>query len=112
MYRSLNSEKVIDTIETLGRRIDERFPDSGLRRVCEVLLSSARQSHERSAWIAKPQMVLRAITGTLVVLIFAGLISVLAKATWPNSSFDLILLVQVSEAASMSLSFSARPFYS
>lgn len=98
MYRSLNSEKIIKTIETLGRSIDERFPDSGLRRVCEELLSAALQSQERSAWIAKPQMGLRALTGTLVVLIIAGLIFVLAKSTWPASTFDLIVLVQVSEA--------------
>ena len=98
MYRSLDSEKIIDTVETLAQSIGERFPDSGLRRVCEELLAVARESHERSAWIAKPQIVLRAITGFLVVLLIAGLILVAAKATWPSSSFDLIVLVQVSEA--------------
>ena len=98
MYRSLDSEKIIDTVETLGQSIDERFPDSGLRRVCQELLTVARESHERSAWIAKPQRVLRAITGFLVVLLIAGLLIIAAKAAWPSTSFDLILLVQVSEA--------------
>jgi hypothetical protein len=98
MYRSLDSEKIIGTVEKLVLSIDERFPDSGLGRVCRELLSAARESHERSAWIAKPQPALRAGTGILIVLIVAGLLFVLAKTTLPNSSFDLIVLVQVSEA--------------
>jgi hypothetical protein len=42
MYRSLDPEKIVDTIGTLCRRIDERFPDSGLRNVCGELLTIAR----------------------------------------------------------------------
>ena len=98
MYRSLDSEKIIDTVETLGQNIDERFPDSGLHRVCEELLSAARESKERSEWIAKPQRALRALTGILIMLMIAGLIFVLAKATWPSNGSDLVVLVQVSEA--------------
>lgn len=98
MYRSLNSEKIIDTVETLGRSIDERFPDSGLRRVCQELLAAARESHERSAWIAKPQRALRTTIGLLIAIMIAGLGFVVAKATLPSSTFDLIVLVQVSEA--------------
>jgi len=98
MYRSLDSEKIVVTVETLVQSIGEQFPDSGLRQVGQEVLSAARESHERSAWIAKPQRMLRTITGLLVVLLIAGLIIVLTKATLPNSSFDLIVLVQVSEA--------------
>lgn len=99
MYRSLNSEKIINTVESLGRLIDERFPGSGLGRVCQELTTIAREAHERSIWIAKPQVFLRAIVGTSIVLLLAALVYVAANATWPSTSFDLILLVQVSEAA-------------
>jgi len=99
MYRSLDSEKIIDTIATLVQIIDERFPASGLARVCRELLAIANESHERSAWIAKPQRPLRVLIGTLIVIMVGGLIFIVAKATWPSTSFDLILLVQVSEAA-------------
>lgn len=98
MYRSLDSEKILDTIGTLNKRITERFPGSGLSRVCEELLTIAEESHKRSAWIAKPQKSLRIITGTLVTLIIGGLLFVLANASGPRSGFDLIVLVQVSEA--------------
>jgi hypothetical protein len=98
MYRSLDSEKILGTIGTLCRRIEERFPDSGLGRVCQELLMVAGESQKRSAWIAKPQMSLRIITGALVTVIVGGLFFALANATWPRGGFDLVVLVQVSEA--------------
>ena len=98
MYRNLESEKIIDTIETLNRRIDERFPGSGLSRVCQELLTIAGESHRRSAWIAKPHRPLRIITGALVAIIIVALLVVLANASWPRNGFDLVVLVQVSEA--------------
>jgi hypothetical protein len=98
MYRSLDSEKILGTIETLSKRIAERFPTSGLNRVCQELLTIADESQKRSAWIAKPQKYLRLLTGALVVLIIGGLLFVLANASWPQNGFDLVVLVQVSEA--------------
>ena len=98
MYRSLDSEKILATIETLSRRIAERFPGSGLNRVCQELLTIAGESQRRTAWIAKPQKSLRVITGALVLLIIGGLLFVLANASWPRNGFDLVVLVQVSEA--------------
>ena len=98
MYRSLDSEKILGTIEILSRRIAERFPGSGLARVCDELLTIAGESQKRSVWIAKPQRFLRFFTGALVTMIIGGLILVLANADWPRNGFDLVLLVQVSEA--------------
>jgi hypothetical protein len=98
MYRSLDSEKIVETIGTLCRRIDERFPDSGLGRVCRELLTVAGESQKRSAWIAKPQRVLRVLTWLLVAGLAAVLAAVLANSALPRGGFDLIVLVQVSEA--------------
>lgn len=98
MYRNLDSEKILGTIETLSRRIDERFPASSLGKVCQELLKIAGESQRRSAWIGKPQRSLRLITGTLVLIIVSGLFFVLANASWPRNGFDLVVLVQVSEA--------------
>ena len=98
MYRSLDSEKIIGTIEQLCRRIDERFPDSGLSRVCRELLSVAGESQKRSAWIAKPHKSLRLTIGVLVAIIVAALVFVVANSTLPRNGFDLVVLVQVSEA--------------
>ena len=99
MYRSLDSQKILATIGMLSRRIAERFPGSGLDRVCQELLTVAEESQRRSAWIAKPQRFLRVITGALVTIIIGVLFLVLANASWPRNGFDLVVLVQVSEAS-------------
>lgn len=98
MYRSLDSEKIVETVAALCGRIDERFPDSGLGRVCRELLTVAGESRERSAWIAKPQRSLRVITWLLVVVMLGGLAVVLTNSAWPRGGFDVVGLVQVSEA--------------
>ncbi|MCM3901817.1 MAG: hypothetical protein ND866_08940 [Pyrinomonadaceae bacterium] len=98
MYRSLDPEKIIGTIEQLSSRIDARFPDSGLGRVCKELLTIALESQERSAWIAKPQKSLRVMVGVLIALMVAVLVLVLANSTLPANRFDFVVLLQASEA--------------
>ena len=99
MYRSLDSEKIVDTIGILSRRIDERFPESGLSKVCRELLTIAGESQQRSAWIAKPQRALQIITWVLLVMLAAGLIVVLTHAAWPRDGFfEVVGLVQGLEA--------------
>ena len=98
MYRSLDSEKIVATIGILCRRIDERFPDSGLGNVCRELLTIAGESQERSAWIAKPQRALRIITWLLLIIMACGLAVILTYAAWPRGGFDLVGLVQGLEA--------------
>lgn len=98
MYRSLDSEKIVETIGKLRRRIDERFPGAGLGKVCRELLTIAEESRERSAWIATPHRSLRVVTWLLLVIMAGGLVVVLANAAWPRGGFDLVGLVQVSEA--------------
>jgi hypothetical protein len=98
MYRSLDSEKILATIGTFSRRITERFPGSGLDKVCQELLAVAEESQKRSAWIAKPQKSLRFIAGALVTIMIGVLLLVLANTSWPQNGFDLVVLVQVSEA--------------
>src|SRR3712207_7753070 len=73
MYRSLDSEKIVETVGILCRRIDERFPDSGLGRVCRELLTVAGESRERSAWVARPHRSLRVVTWLLVVVMVGAL---------------------------------------
>jgi len=99
MYRSLDSEKIVDTIATLCRRIDERFPDSGLGNVCRELLTIAGESQKRSAWIAKPQRPLRISVWILLIIMAGGLIAILTHAGWPRGGFELVGLVQGLEAA-------------
>jgi hypothetical protein len=98
MYRSLDAEKIILTIKTLSQRIEERFPGSGLNHVCGELHSVAVKSQQRSDWIAKPLKSLRALVALLITAMIVGLAMIVRGSSLPRSGFDLVGLVQVSEA--------------
>jgi len=70
MYRSLDPQCIIETIAQLERRIGERFPHSGLRRVCQELLLVARETKERIEAVCQPNLGLRAIS---IAMMIAGL---------------------------------------
>jgi len=71
MYRVLDSEKTTKTIEALRRRIEERFPSSGLGKVCEELCKIAEETRARIDWISRPNHVLRI---TIIVVILMSLL--------------------------------------
>jgi hypothetical protein len=78
MYRELDPTHVIDTAARLRRRVDERFPGSGLGRVAAELESVTREAASLSAWMARPNWPLRAavlltVLALVVVLIALGL---------------------------------------
>jgi len=62
-YRRLDPDRIIATIETLEKRICERFPGAGLTRVCRELLDTARESRARIEALAAPNYLLRLISG-------------------------------------------------
>ncbi len=98
MYRSLDAEKIILTVKTLSNRIDERFPGSGLNRVCDELHTVAVKSQQRSSWIAKPLKFLRLLVALLITIMVVGLAMIVRGSSLPRTGFDLVGLVQVSEA--------------
>jgi hypothetical protein len=68
MYRTLNPDKIIATLEKLEQRISERFPGSGLAKVCGELVGVARDSKAKTASAARPNLALRAGIGLVLVL--------------------------------------------
>lgn len=74
MYRTLDPDKIIDTIAKLHDRIVERFAERGLRNVCRELLDTARESKVRVGETARPNLVLRVISGSLTLLGLAALV--------------------------------------
>lgn len=70
--RTLDPQKVIETVATLQRRISERFPGAGLAAVCGELLALAREDSVRARLIGRRNILLRllvfALTGTGIVL--------------------------------------------
>lgn len=68
MYRTLNPDKIIETLEKLHQRIGDRFPHSGLSQVCSELVGIAKDSKAKTAEAARPNMLLRASIGIVLVL--------------------------------------------
>ena len=79
MYRTLDSEKIVSTLEQLERRIAARFPGAGLARVCAELAAVARESKGRAQRLARPNWRLRLLVSSVVI---AGL----TVAAWIASS--------------------------
>lgn len=74
-YSELDATAVLQTLRTLGRRIEERFPNAGLRGVCKSLEEICVASTAQLAYIRRPIWPLRIASG-LLLLIVAGLIAI------------------------------------
>ena len=53
-FRSLQSDLITKQIESIKKRIEERFPERNLVLVCDELLTVSRETSERAAHIARP----------------------------------------------------------
>lgn len=98
MYRHLNADKTIATIKTLDSRIAERFPVSGLSRVCNELSVVANESKARALRIARPNHGLRLFVGMVVLLGLIGLFYSISLLEVSSRPFDIAELVQITEA--------------
>jgi len=99
MYRHLNPDRTVATIDTLRKRIEERFPASGLSNVCRELHAVARVSKERAEWIGRPHYTLRLAVGCVIVLALAAMAYSLSRLDISITRFDGGQLVQITEAA-------------
>ncbi len=98
VYMTLDSTKLIDTIERLYRRVGERFPQAGLYAVARQLLEIANQSKERAAMVARPLLWVRVLNTLLIGLIIAGIASALRAVDLTMTDFHFFDFVQALEA--------------
>jgi hypothetical protein len=68
-YSKLDLGKTIETIDRLIFRIDERFPESGLVKVCRQLHQIANGSSQTISYISKPVYWIRIAVSFFVTLI-------------------------------------------
>jgi hypothetical protein len=76
-YRRLDDTQIVATIARLRDRIEERFPDSGLRKVAGELLLLAEESSHCVDYLRRPNWPLRIVVGIVIVTIF-GVLGVMA----------------------------------
>lgn len=97
-YRALNPERVISTIQTLRARIEDRFPDSGLSKVCSELEGLANETKAKIEWIGTPKLWIRLGAGGVIVVMVGILIYTLSTFRLTSGEFNVGDLVQISEA--------------
>ncbi len=97
-YDHLDAGELVATINTLSRRIDERFAGSGLYAVSRHLHGLAAAAVDRAASIVRPIWPLRVLAALFVGAVL--LVSVVALVRWrpPGESLTRVELIQVLEA--------------
>jgi hypothetical protein len=81
-YRQLDGELVLETIQRLRRRIEERFPQSGLRGVAAELASVAELATHYASDLRKPIWPIRLVVwafGLLLLIALSGLLAALRE---------------------------------
>jgi len=102
-FRQLDSARIVDTLEQLCHRIEERFPGAGLANVARDLLALARESATEAELLGRPNVPVRAGVALLIVLTVVAMVAVLATP-WttegiPRQFASLGEYVQAIEAA-------------
>ncbi|RLB53551.1 MAG: hypothetical protein DRJ42_11630 [Deltaproteobacteria bacterium] len=99
---ALDPDRIHNTATRLHRRIVERFPDSGLSRVCAQLVILAGRARATTVLLAAPNKRLRLLSYGVISLIVVGSVAALVVATSSGAgqeSFGWAELVQIGESA-------------
>lgn len=94
----LQPEKIIDTISLLEKRIHDRFPNSGLEKVCHNFLHVALDSKQNIEWISKPNISLRVFAYLVILVGLGGLVYSITYINWEIENTTLGNIVSLSEA--------------
>ncbi len=97
-YRSLNPTYIVKTAQILHKRINERFPERGLSRVCEELAQVAQKGVEQAEWISRPLWPIRIAVATLILSLFYLLTRALFLFNLNHPPNDFVEFVQALEA--------------
>jgi len=78
-YRRLDSDRIVETVQILHRRIEGRFPGSGLSKVVAEVLRVSEETVGRIRWIQKPHLPLRCAAAVLSLAIIALVLLMLVR---------------------------------
>jgi len=88
-YRYLDSIHILDTLDRLIQRIEERFPQAGLLKVTREFRTLAHECVVEAGNISRPNWYVRTATILLVALIVAAAV-VLGVRIWETASPDSV----------------------
>jgi hypothetical protein len=99
MYRDIDFAKVIKTLERLKLRIEERFPGSGLYRVCCELLVISNETQPHLQKISKANYWLRGGVACIIGLVITLIVYGLSLFHFDFSKITLAEIIPMAEAA-------------
>jgi hypothetical protein len=79
VYRSLDAEKIVETVRALRTRIEERFPGAGLGRVAEELTGIGEKAAANATAIARPLLPLRLGIAALVIIFLTVIVWIVLR---------------------------------
>lgn len=97
-FITLEPEKIIKTIDLLEKRVADRFPESGLQKVCHQFLYIAQQSKQNIEWISSPNISLRIFSYLVILIGLGGLLYSITYIDWQIENTTLANVVTISEA--------------
>lgn len=95
----LEPKLVEQTIAQLRNRIEDRFPNSGLGKLCAALLEIARSSERRALWLGRPLYTFRLVATLVIVALVAGSAYQIYWIDWSNEKMEWSEYIQGMEAA-------------
>lgn len=98
MYRTLDPQKTVETIDKLAKRIHERFPTAGINKVCGELLTLAQECQAHANWISRANIPVRLGVVLVIVLAVFVLVYSLSQISFTREQFTIGDLVTISEA--------------
>ena len=98
-YRQLDADRILPTLDTLQRRIEERFSGSGLARVARELQRLGDETRALSAYLSRPLWPVRIATGATIVVLVGLVAAALLAVRLPAGVSGFSDFLQASEAA-------------
>lgn len=105
MHRQLDASRIVDTLQHLGNRISERFPNSGLAGVARDLHQAAGETRQRIQWISRPHYPTRILVGLFILLmaVLIGLTGNMIAGDLQGRELSGLRLVEFADSATNEL---------
>lgn len=101
-YRALDPIRLVETLKRLRERIEARFPNAGLSRLCAELIQTADVAVVSAARLAAPNWTVRLAVGVIIVV---GVIAQVAAAKYLRLRADFGLLENLEAAVNLLILF-------
>jgi hypothetical protein len=111
VYNSLDPVRIVETLERLGARVNQRFPDSGLCRVAAELIRTARHTSARAAQIAAHNWPLRISVGIVILAGLWALVSALQFFHFDDVETNISLLQSLDAAVNLLILFGGATWF-